>query len=119
MTLDELRLLERGATGGEWVYQPDLGGVYVRHSPDAPWASVARTFARDEGEFIAAARNAMPVLLEVVEAGARMVRAEEAYFNKQHGFLPESDSSWVPVLRERHEARRAFIDLIRAMGVTL
>jgi hypothetical protein len=84
--IDELRRLESEATPGPW--QAEGGAVTGLPDPEGEYHAVvtrsAVIWSEDEHEakdaaLIAAARNALPLLLEVVEAAQRVV-AHDPHF---------------------------------------
>jgi len=73
MTLDQLRELEQAATAGPWLSEPDRVFVPEKH---VDGCYCIRDIPEHDAALIAAMRNALPALLEFVEA----VDSEAVYF---------------------------------------
>ena len=86
--IEELRRLEREATPGRWVSRKIEDAKDDWWSIDAPGDPPSLALVGPEdAAFIAAARNAMPLLLEVVEA-ARKVHLAAVEADKNFGVWP-------------------------------
>lgn len=78
-----LRELERAATPAPWETEEDEDGYWpVSHRGDgvraAVYSYVALPVVQEEADFIVAARNALPLLLDVADAARRL---DERFFD--------------------------------------
>ena len=78
MNVEQLRQLEQAATPASW----ETGGPWLVKAPGKPRA--VETMDSDDARLIAAARNALPALLDIAEELRGVVEA---------GQLPEAETA--------------------------
>lgn len=116
MNIDELERLEQAATAGPWYtngmgYGAEHGTEYEVSTEGGAGIWTAHCQVPADAAFIAAARNALPVLLRV----ARAAQALYAEWDRPVGETPrEYTMAWQDMVTRRDEELRAALAALEA-----